>query len=187
MNSFYYRIQFIFLNIRKNPKPFIQTILFYLNWWGCFWAAKNGYGLHACIASLVVFLIYSFWEKVPIQHHLIYLLIFAIGVCFDLLMIKTGIIHIPGEFILLPWWLLGLWIGFAYSLPTFAFLINRHILAFIFGAIGGPWVYLIGQTSGLLSYSEPLFVIVAIHGVLWGIFQWAVIHFNKGVILYQNS
>lgn len=186
MNTLLYRIKVLFYQIRYNPKPFIQTALFYLNWWGCFWAARNEYGLHAFLGSLIIFFIYSFWEKAPLTHYSIYVLIFCVGILFDILMIKVGIIHIPGEYIILPWWLLGLWVGFAFSLSTFSFLVNRHLLSFLFGAIGGPWVYLIGQSSELLTYSEPLILIVIIHGILWGAFQWAVIHFNKGVVLYQR-
>lgn len=67
-----------------------------------------------------------------------------------------------------PYWMLLIWLMFsttiAHSLQALA---ERRVFALFGAAIGGPASYLVAQNFGLLQYSQPETVSLAIHGLIW--------------------
>jgi hypothetical protein len=82
----------------------------------------------------------------------------ALGTVWDSLLVAFGWLHYPsGQFAawLAPYWIIALWALFATTLNvSLRWLRERHAVAAIFGAIGGPLAFYAGHRLGAVEIPD---------------------------------
>lgn len=82
----------------------------------------------------------------------------GIGLVFDSALTATGWLSYPsGQWhpMLAPYWMVALWVAFATTLNvSMNGFKGRHLLAFGFGAVGGPLAYLAGAKMGGVTFND---------------------------------
>jgi len=109
---------------------------------------------------------------------LVVLPIAAIGVLADTVLTLAGVfIFEPVPAVLpLPFWLIGIWLGFACTFRhSMRFLMARPMIAIPAAAIAAPLSYLAGMRLGAVSFGLDPFVTALLIGVLWvGLMAWFI-------------
>ena len=146
-----------------NKSVIINFLLFQIAWFACvIGAAKGMPWLGVGITALAV--AWHIYTAKNAKAALILLTIaLIIGAHFDQAMLFYGFIdykqhgwasifneNFNNE--LVPVWILALWVGFATSLNvTLRWMRGLHLVAILFGAIGGPLAYLAAQKLGAVT------------------------------------
>ena len=76
----------------------------------------------------------------------------------------------PGPWVIVaPAWILSLWLGFALTLNhSLRWMQGRPVVAALFGGIGGPLSYWMGERAwGAVTWNASLPVVLAVLAVLW--------------------
>lgn len=95
----------------------------------------------------------------------------SLGTAWDVVPAALGIIDYRGGGTLtgLPWWMPGLWLGFATTLNvSLRWLRGRLILAAVLGAIGGPLSFAAAARLGAVSFDDTAIALV-IQGAGWAV------------------
>ena len=151
---------------------FLNFVLFQVAWFACVLGAA--YGM-PWIGPLVVALVAAFHLlKVPEPRAEAMLLLSAaiIGLVFDSILVASGwLSYEVGQWhaSLAPYWIVTMWVAFATTFNvSLHWLKGRGLLAFLFGAIGGPFAYLAGAGLGAVVINDiPLAMIALALG--WGL------------------
>jgi hypothetical protein len=108
-------------------------------------------------------------------------LILIIGICgsvFDQFLLSLGWIqYLPHAWPtwLLPLWMLCLWLLFATTLNvSLRWMRSKHLLAMIFGLLGGPLAYLAGQRLGAMQLLAQTNILIVL-AVFWGLMMPAML------------
>ena len=145
--------------------PFLDLILFKITWltlilgqYATLWLAVGFFALGLILNQG--------WRK----QWQACLLIAFMGIAMDQSLTLLEVFRFPDQWI--PLWLVLLWCSFAVVMPTgFGFLqkLAKPWQA-LFGAVGGTVAYAAAWKLGAVSFSLPVWQVLLIQSVLWGIF-----------------
>ena len=94
-----------------------------------------------------------------------------IGITIDSSLTITGIYEFSGANLILPIWLVLLWIAFSTTLAhSLSFIRKYRHLSTITGATLLPFNYAIGERLGAVSFAEPYILTLIIIGFTWSLF-----------------
>jgi hypothetical protein len=136
-------------------------------WWVCIlgvgWVRPS---------SMVLFVALHLWFTRTGWRRELAMIGWAVGLGFlaDSLLALSGAVVFEGQFRvgLVPLWMVSLWAGFgATLLHSHRPMLKDPRIAFILGALGGPWAYLGGQKLGCLAIGDG-YSLVAI-GLAWAV------------------
>lgn len=145
---------------------FMNFILFQVAWFACVLGGAHqipwaGPAVVAVVAAYDV-------SRAPDPKVELSLLAIAagIGLMFDSALAATGWLSYPsGQWhpLLAPYWMVALWVAFATTLNvSMNWLKGRRLLAFVFGAVGGPLAYLAGSKLGGVTFHDPVMALTAL-------------------------
>jgi len=153
----------------------INAVLFQLSWLLTVAGAGRGLGWVGPLVT-IAFVAYTLACGGHARADRLLILVAAtLGFAIDSLWAHTWIIEYAASFpaaTIAPLWIVALWINFALSLNhSLAWLLQRPLLAVLFGAIGGPLSYFIAERSWhAVTLAAPL------AGTLFGLaLAWAVV------------
>lgn len=160
----------------------LQSILFfayfYAAWFGSLWLGKNGFGIFALLLFLpslfYSMVLHMFSKGVWIRAFLLG----CLGIGFDQVMSVLGLVQFFGpEFsVLIPLWLIGLWLTYVAYLPTMAQLFaKQRKIAVLLGAIFGPLSYFSGAKMGMMTFSQN--EVFLVYAAFWGLHLFLTLHF----------
>lgn len=94
----------------------------------------------------------------------------TLGIFADMVLTLAGIFQFQNTFLIIPLWLVVLWIGFSSTLSqSLAFLgKNKWITAFA-GAVAFPFNYGVGERLGAVSFGNTYLVSVLTMSLLWAL------------------
>lgn len=155
-------------------KSVINIVLFQLCWSGFVGGAGHGMWWIG-VPLLTIFLAWQIkTSDVPRADVTLVLAAAVLGFVVDTLFLKAGLMTyaspIPFEG-LAPAWMTGLWIGFALTLNhSMKFLHHKHLIGFVFGAIGGPVAYYAAAHAwGALVIHDPAWQAYVALAIGWGV------------------
>jgi len=103
-----------------------------------------------------------------------------IGIFVDLVLTLTGVFQFSSNSPLLPFWLVILWIAFATTLTqSLSFLGKNVFAACLFGAIGFPLNYSVGERLGAVAFGESYLITLILLCLLWAILLPVMSHVSK--------
>lgn len=146
-------------------KPF-NLVAFNLMWLGCVlgradWLWLVAPGVLAYCALLILTGTVRAWQiAVPA----------AIGIAIDAALTGAGLFHFPETPLLLPLWLLVLWLAFATTLTQSLAVVGRHKwVAAACGAVAFPFNYGVGERLGAVSFHDTWLVTVIALACIWAL------------------
>jgi hypothetical protein len=132
--------------------PIINLILFQLAWFACvIGAGKDMPWLGVILTALV--LSWHLYQAKNVKAEIILMLCaLFIGAAYDQSMLSLGYINYLSNGwsnAIVPVWILALWLAFTSTLNvSLRWMHNKHLIAIIFGAVGGPLAYLGAEKLG---------------------------------------
>jgi len=143
-----------------------NIIFFNLMWVGLVIGRESLLGL-----TVPMVLIYSailvFIEIIKIQQLLVPA---ALGIAIDSILTMLGIFDFGDTTLLIPLWLITLWIAFSTTLTqSLKFVGNNWLVTVTSGAIILPFNYAVGERLGAVTFTENYFLTIFIIGIIWSV------------------
>lgn len=91
----------------------------------------------------------------------------ALGFVFDTALIQAGLFQIHPETSFTPAWLVCMWILLGITFESMLLVRRRLLFVCLSGVMSGPISYLFAQAVHILSYAEPKWLTLSIHGIIW--------------------
>ena len=148
----------------------INFVLFQAGWFSCVLLGTTDY--HFLGPLLVAFIVMYHLKTLPnpLNEMRLLALAFAIGIIWENLLTVSGLLIYPqGQImsIYAPIWIIAMWPLLTITLNlSLRWLKNRHLLAALFGGIGGPMAFLAGERLGAVQIPN-LTLTVSILAIGW--------------------
>ena len=130
----------------------INFILFQLAWFACVIGAGKGMPWLGVLITALVLGWHLYQAKNVKPELLLMLCALIIGAAYDQSMLSLGYISYLNNgwsSVIVPVWILALWLAFTSTLNvSLRWMRNKHLVAVVFGAIGGPLAYLGAEKLG---------------------------------------
>jgi hypothetical protein len=130
----------------------INFILFQLAWFSCVIGAGKGVPWLGVLVTALILSWHLYQAKNVKAELLLMLCALLIGMAYDQSMLSLGYISYLNNGwgnAIVPVWILALWLGFTTTLNvSLRWMRSKHLIAVIFGAIGGPFAYLGAEKLG---------------------------------------
>jgi hypothetical protein len=93
-----------------------------------------------------------------------------IGITIDSSLTFFGIFIFPGSSLIIPFWLIVLWINFSTTLTlSLSFIGKNKLIAFGLGATALPFNYTVGERLGAVTFGEPYLFSILILVLVWSV------------------
>ncbi len=143
-----------------------NILLFNAIWFGCVVGQGNYLWLIGPVLCCYVVLMLRAGRFSLLQ----LLLPIAIGVSVDLLLTQNGFYQFDNQLLLIPLWLVILWVAFSTTLTQSLRFLGKNIyLAALLGAIGFPFSYAMGERLGAVSFGDQFFRVMVMLCVIWAV------------------
>jgi hypothetical protein len=147
-------------------------LLFQAGWFACVLLAARDHAGLAVLAIAAVVAVHLACTGRPARTVRVLLWVTLIGLVWDSLVMDTGVQrYTAGQFLpgVAPMWIIAMWTLFGTLLgQSLRWLRGRHLLAALFGLIGGPLAYAGGAKLGAVTLPDPLLAAV-LEGAGWAV------------------
>lgn len=170
-------------------KIIINFVMFQLAWFACVLGAAEAMPWFGVAVTLII-LIWHFYQAQYAKPELLLLLsALVIGATFDQVMLSFHLIeymHHGWSTSLVPVWILALWLAFATALNvSLRWMRSQHVIAVLFGAIGGPLAYLGAEKLGAVTVTGASSYIALSIG--WAIITPLLLDISSRFDGFENS
>lgn len=169
----------------------INFILFQVSWFACVIGASYNLPWLGVAVTTAVVCWHLHHAKPLLAEVRLMLCALIIGASFDQLLLSFALVdymHHGWSTTLVPVWIMALWLGFSTVLNvSLRWMRGRHIIAIVFGAVGGPLAYIGAEKLGavvLMGY--PSYIAL---GIGWAIITPLLLHISSqadGYRTYNN-
>ncbi len=145
---------------------FVNIIIFNLLWVGLVLGRESL--IHITFPSLLIYLI-CLLSIGDLKVHQI-LLPSAIGITIDSSLTFFGIFIFTGSSLIIPFWLIILWINFSTTLTlSLSFIGKNKLIAFGLGATALPFNYTVGERLGAVTFGDPYLFSILVLVLIWSV------------------
>ena len=93
-----------------------------------------------------------------------------IGITVDSSLTFFGIFIFPDSSLIIPFWLIVLWINFSTTLTlSLSFIGKNKLVAFGLGATALPFNYTVGERLGAVAFGEPYLLSILVLVLVWSV------------------
>ncbi|WP_088332136.1 DUF2878 domain-containing protein [Lacimicrobium sp. SS2-24] len=152
--------------------PFIASNpVFNLIWFQVFWFTAILAGHQALLVLVMLIAVHFALLRDRRKELLLVILCAPVGIVVDSLLTYFSVFVFSAQVgLLIPFWLMGLWVAFVATLRHgMAFFLPRPYLAATAGAIAGPLSYYAGHRLGAVDFGLPLLHTLMLLSALWAI------------------
>ena len=145
---------------------FLNIIVFNLLWVGLVLGRESF--IHLTLPGLLIYL--TFLLRIgDLKIHQI-LLPAAIGITIDSSLTFFGIFIFPESSLIIPFWLIVLWINFSTTLTlSLSFIGKNKLVAFGLGATALPFNYTVGERLGAVTFGDPYLFSILVIALVWSV------------------
>jgi hypothetical protein len=145
---------------------FLNIIVFNLLWIGLVLGRDSL--IHLTLPSLLIYLA-CLLRIGDLKLHQI-LLPALIGITIDSSLTFFGIFIFTGSSLIVPFWLIVLWVNFSTTLNlSLSFIGKNKLVAFGLGATALPFNYTVGERLGAVTFGEPYLFSILILVLVWSV------------------
>ena len=145
---------------------FLNIIVFNLLWAGLVLGRDSL--IHLTLPSLIIYLA-CLLRIGDLKVHQI-LLPATIGITIDSSLTFFGIFIFLDSSLIIPFWLIVLWINFSTTITlSLSFIGKNKLVAFGLGATALPFNYTVGERLGAVTFSEPYFFSILVLVLVWSV------------------
>ena len=146
-------------------KP-LNLIIFNLLWVGLVLGRDSL--IHLTLPSLLIYLA-CLLRIGNLKVHQV-LLPAIIGITIDSSLTFFGIFNFPDSSLIIPLWLIVLWINFSTTIPlSLSFIGKNKLVAFGLGATALPFNYAVGERLGAVTFGEPYLFSILVIILVWSV------------------
>ena len=144
----------------------LNIIIFNLLWLGLVLGRDSL--IHLTLPSLLIYLA-CLLRIGDLKVHQI-LLPAAIGITIDSSLTFFGIFIFPDSSLIIPFWLIVLWINFSTTITlSLSFIGKSKLVAFGLGATALPFNYTVGERLGAVTFGEPYLFSILVLVLVWSV------------------
>ena len=145
---------------------FLNIVVFNLLWVGLVLGRESL--IHFTLPSLLIYLACLLGiGNLKIHQILIPALI---GISIDSSLTFFGIFIFPESSLIIPFWLIVLWINFSTTLTlSLSFIGKNKIIAIGLGATALPFNYTVGERLGAVTFGDPYFFSILVLVLIWSV------------------
>ena len=93
-----------------------------------------------------------------------------IGITIDSSLTFFGIFIFPDSSLIIPFWLIVLWINFSTTITlSLSFIGKNKLVAFGLGATALPFNYTVGERLGAVTFGEPYLFSILVLVLVWSV------------------
>ena len=145
---------------------FLNIIVFNLLWIGLVLGRENL--IHLTLPSLLIYLACLFRIGELKVHQILFPAL--IGITIDSSLTFFGIFIFPESSLIIPFWLIVLWINFSTTLTlSLSFIGKNKLVAFGLGATALPFNYTVGERLGAVTFGDPYLFSILVIALVWSI------------------
>ena len=145
---------------------FLNIIIFNLLWIGLVLGRESL--IHLTSPSLLIYLACLLYIGDLKVHQI--LLPAAIGITIDSSLTFFGIFIFPESSLIIPFWLIVLWINFSTTLTlSLSFIGKNKLVAFGLGATALPFNYTVGERLGAVTFGDPYLFSILVLALVWSV------------------
>ena len=145
---------------------FLNIIVFNLLWVGLVLGRESL--IHLTLPILLIYLA-CLLRIGDLKVHQI-LLPAAIGITIDSSLTFFGIFIFPDSSLIIPFWLIVLWINFSTTITlSLSFIGKSKLVAFGLGATALPFNYTVGECLGAVTFGEPYLFSILVLVLVWSV------------------
>ena len=144
----------------------LNIIIFNLLWLGLVLGRDSL--IHLTLPSLLIYLA-CLLRIGDLKVHQI-LLPAIIGIMIDMSLTFFGIFIFPDSSLIVPFWLILLWINFSTTITlSLSFIGKNKLIAFGLGATALPFNYTVGERLGAVTFGEPYLFSILVLVLVWSV------------------
>ena len=144
----------------------LNIIIFNLLWLGLVLGRDSL--IHLTLPSLLIYLA-CLLRIGDLKVHQI-LLPAIIGIMIDMSLTFFGIFIFPDSGLIVPFWLILLWINFSTTITlSLSFIGKNKLIAFGLGATALPFNYTVGERLGAVTFGEPYLFSILVLVLVWSV------------------
>ena len=145
---------------------FLNIIVFNLLWLGLVLGRESL--IYLTLPSLLIYLA-CLLRIGDLKVHQI-LIPAAIGITIDISLTFFGIFIFPESSLIIPFWLIILWINFSTTLTlSLSFIGKNKLVAFGLGATALPFNYTVGERLGAVTFGDPYLFSILVLAIVWSV------------------
>ena len=145
---------------------FLNIIVFNLLWLGLVLGRESF--IYLTLPSLLIYLA-CLLRIGDLKLHQI-LIPAAIGITIDISLTFFGIFIFPESSLIIPFWLIILWINFSTTLTlSLSFIGKSKLVAFGLGATALPFNYTVGERLGAVTFGDPYLFSILVLAIVWSV------------------
>ena len=145
---------------------FVNIVVFNLLWIGLVLGRESL--IHITLPSLLIYLA-CLLRIGDLKVHQI-LIPAAIGITIDISLTFFGIFIFPESSLIIPFWLIILWINFSTTLTlSLSFIGKNKLIAFGLGATALPFNYTVGERLGAVTFGDPYLFSILVLALVWSV------------------
>ena len=145
---------------------FLNIIVFNLLWVGLVLGRESL--IHLTLPILLIYLA-CLLRIGDLKVHQI-LLPAAIGITIDSSLTFFGIFIFPDSSLIIPFWLIVLWINFSTTITlSLSFIGKSKLVAFGLGATALPFNYTVGERLGAVTFGDPYLFSILVLALVWSV------------------
>ena len=145
---------------------FVNIIVFNLLWAGLVLGRESL--IHITLPSLLIYLA-CLLRIGGLKVHQIFLPA-VIGITIDSSLTFFRIFIFPESSLIIPFWLIVLWINFSTTLTlSLSFISKNKLVAFGLGATALPFNYTVGERLGAVTFGDPYLFSILVLALVWSV------------------
>jgi len=141
----------------------VNAVLFNVAWFGCiYWG-------NAFVPVVLVWAFFHVKQNTQWKNEIRFLLVVVfIGTLIDSALAQMGFFVFEQQSLVIPIWLIAIWLSFALTLNSSLSFLERSIkLQCLLGAIAPPFSYLAGHKLGAVDFDFPLIITMLTISFIW--------------------
>ena len=145
---------------------FVNIIVFNLLWAGLVLGRESL--IHITLPSLLIYLACLLRIGGLKVHQIFFPAV--IGITIDSNLTFFGIFIFPESSLIIPFWLIVLWINFSTTLTlSLSFISKNKLVAFGLGATALPFNYTVGERLGAVNFGDPYLFSILVLALIWSV------------------
>ncbi|TSA57181.1 MAG: DUF2878 domain-containing protein [Methylophilaceae bacterium] len=167
----------------------INVILFQVSWFACVLGAANSLPYMGIIVTAGILAWHLMQATTPKTELWLMGIALALGASFDQALLSFNLVtymHHGWSSSVVPIWILGLWLGFSTILNvSLRWMRNQHLVAILFGFVGGPLAYLSAEKLGAVVILSNISYVTLALG--WAIITPLLLFISKRFDGFEQS
>jgi len=173
-----------------DKKVILNFVLFQVAWFSCVLGAANQIPWLGLLVVLAIVAGQLFFAPQPSKELLLLISAAIIGAVVDQGFLMGSIVQYQSHgwsSTIVPVWIVALWIGFSSTLNvSLRWLRGRHVIAFLFGAIGGPMAYIAAEKLGAVTITPQASSYIVL-GLAWACVTLLLLALSKRFDGYAHA